>query len=53
MSDEQTTAFHRIKIRVAALIFDGDDVALIRRTNDRGVDHYSLPRGNVEPNEWL
>lgn len=52
MTDEQT-AFHRIKIRVAALIFDGDDVALIRRTNNAGVDHYSLPGGNVEPAEPL
>ncbi|MFI8265485.1 NUDIX hydrolase [Streptomyces sp. NPDC085665] len=53
MTNGETAAFHRIKIRVAALIFDGQDVALIRRTNDRGMTHYSLPGGNVEPAEHL
>ncbi|MFJ3861525.1 NUDIX hydrolase [Streptomyces sp. NPDC090085] len=53
MTDGESTLFHRIKIRVAALIFDGQDVALIRRTNDRGMTHYSLPGGNVEPAEPL
>ncbi|WP_405977040.1 NUDIX hydrolase [Streptomyces sp. NBC_00158] len=46
-------AFHRIKIRVAGLVVDGRDVALIRRTNARGATHYSLPGGNVEPAEPL
>ncbi|MER7825857.1 NUDIX hydrolase [Streptomyces sp. NPDC096097] len=53
MTNGELPAFHRIKIRVAALIFDGQDVALIRRTNDRGMTHYSLPGGNVEPAEPL
>ncbi|MEU3727173.1 NUDIX hydrolase [Streptomyces sp. NPDC031705] len=53
MTDDGAAAFHRIKIRVAALVFDGQDVALIRRTNDRGATHYSLPGGNVEPAEPL
>ncbi|MFF3326935.1 NUDIX hydrolase [Streptomyces sp. NPDC002889] len=43
----------RIKVRFAALIFDGEDGALIRRTNNQGTDHYSLPGGNVEPAEPL
>lgn len=47
------SAFHKIKVRVAALVFDGDEVALIRRINDQGVAHYSLPGGNVEPAEPL
>lgn len=45
--------FHRIKIRVAAAIFHGGDIALIRRTNSSGITHYSLPGGNVEPAEGL
>ncbi|WCD84220.1 hypothetical protein KPP03845_100541 [Streptomyces xanthophaeus] len=53
MTNSEPTAFHRIKIRVAALVFDGEDVALIRRTNDQGTSHYSLPGGNVEPSEPL
>ncbi|MFE0916035.1 MULTISPECIES: NUDIX hydrolase [unclassified Streptomyces] len=53
MTNGEPTAFDRIKIRVAALIFDGQDVALIRRTNDHGMTHYSLPGGNVEPAEPL
>ncbi|MFE9636384.1 NUDIX hydrolase [Streptomyces sp. NPDC006463] len=53
MTDGGPTSFHRIKIRVAALVFDGQDVALIRRTNERGMTHYSLPGGNVEPAEPL
>jgi 8-oxo-dGTP diphosphatase len=47
------SAFHKIKIRVAALVFEGDEVALIRRINDEGVAHHSLPGGNVEPAEPL
>lgn len=44
--------FSRIKIRTGALVFCGDDVALIRR--DRaGSTHYTLPGGNVEDGEDL
>ncbi|MFJ3875940.1 NUDIX hydrolase [Streptomyces sp. NPDC090077] len=53
MADGGPAAFHRIKIRVAGLVLDGRDVALIRRTNDLGKTHYSLPGGNVEPAEPL
>ncbi|MFI9808606.1 NUDIX hydrolase [Streptomyces sp. NPDC052301] len=42
--------FARIKIRVAAALFDGDEVALIHRTRS-GQDHYTLPGGNVESGE--
>lgn len=45
--------FHHIKIRVAAAVFDGDDVALVRRVKPTGASHYSLPGGNVEPGEDL
>jgi len=42
--------FSRIKIRTGALVFCGEDVALIRRDRPAG-SHYS-PRGsNVEPAE--
>lgn len=42
--------FSRIKIRAGALVFCGDDVALIRR--DRlSSSHYTPPGGNVEPGE--
>ncbi|MET7718480.1 NUDIX hydrolase [Streptomyces sp. NPDC005407] len=44
-------AFSRIKIRVGAVVFHSDDVALIRRTNAAGIDHYALPGGNVESGE--
>ncbi|GGN45207.1 NUDIX domain-containing protein [Streptomyces fuscichromogenes] len=52
-STEQPTAkFSRIKIRTGALVFCGDQVALIRR--DRaGSTHYTPPGGNVEPGEDL
>ncbi|MGW6981106.1 NUDIX hydrolase [Streptomyces sp. NPDC054932] len=53
MTNNEAAAFHRIKIRIAALVFDGQDVALIRRTNNQGMTHYSLPGGNVEPAEPL
>ncbi|MFD9726010.1 NUDIX hydrolase [Streptomyces sp. NPDC059072] len=44
--------FSRIKIRTGALVFCGDDVALIRR--DRaGSTHYTPPGGNVEDGEDL
>ncbi|MDI3405587.1 NUDIX domain-containing protein [Streptomyces cavernicola] len=42
--------FTRIKIRVAAALFNGDEAALIHRTKD-GQDQYTLPGGNVEPRE--
>ncbi|MCP2334747.1 NUDIX hydrolase [Actinomadura rupiterrae] len=44
--------FHRIKLRVGALVFHGDEVALIRRPRAGAVLH-SLPGGNVEPAEDL
>ncbi|MFJ6492024.1 NUDIX domain-containing protein [Streptomyces californicus] len=44
--------FSRIKIRTGALVFCGNDVALIRR--DRaGSTHYTPPGGNVEHGEDL
>ncbi|MGW6569695.1 NUDIX domain-containing protein [Streptomyces sp. NPDC054975] len=42
--------FHRIKIRVAALIFNGDEVALIKRVKN-GTEQYTVPGGNVDPGE--
>lgn len=42
--------FTHIKIRVAAALFNGDEIALIRRTKN-GQDQYTLPGGNVEPGE--
>ncbi|MEC4575020.1 NUDIX domain-containing protein [Streptomyces virginiae] len=51
-SPAQAVPFSRIKIRTAALVFCGDEVALIRR--DRGGSvHYSPPGGNVEDGEDL
>jgi 8-oxo-dGTP pyrophosphatase MutT (NUDIX family) len=51
-ADGAPTRFSRIKIRTGAVIFCGDDVALIRR--DRaGSMHYTPPGGNVEPGEDL
>ncbi|MEU9115926.1 NUDIX domain-containing protein [Streptomyces sp. NPDC048483] len=44
--------FSRIAIRTAALVFCGDDVALIRRDRPAGV-LYSVPGGNVEDGESL
>ncbi|MFF3013435.1 NUDIX domain-containing protein [Streptomyces sp. NPDC057939] len=44
------TPFSRIKVRVGALVFCGDDVALIRRDRD-GSTHYTPPGGNVEDGE--
>lgn len=44
--------FSRIKIRTAALVFCGDEVALIRRDRAGSV-HYSPPGGNVEDGEDL
>ncbi|MGW6569258.1 NUDIX hydrolase [Streptomyces sp. NPDC054975] len=42
--------FHRIKIRVAALIFNGDEIALIKRVKN-GTEQYTVPGGNVDPGE--
>ncbi|MFB6836203.1 NUDIX domain-containing protein [Streptomyces sp. NPDC056361] len=44
--------FHRIKIRVAALIFNGDEIALIKRVKN-GTEQYTVPGGNVDPGEPL
>jgi 8-oxo-dGTP pyrophosphatase MutT (NUDIX family) len=44
--------FSRVKIRTAALVFCGDEVAVIRRQR-RGSVHYSLPGGNAECGEGL
>lgn len=44
--------FSRVKIRVGALVFCGDEVALIRRDRPGSV-HYTPPGGNVEPGEDL
>ncbi|MFD1935105.1 NUDIX hydrolase [Nonomuraea mangrovi] len=49
---EHAAAFTRIKIRTGALVFCGDDVALIRRDRANSV-HYTPPGGNVEPGEDL
>ncbi|MEU1789180.1 NUDIX hydrolase [Streptomyces sparsogenes] len=42
--------FTRIKIRVAAALFNGAEIALIHRIKN-GQDQYTLPGGNVEPGE--
>ncbi|MEV6332226.1 NUDIX hydrolase [Streptomyces sp. NPDC051909] len=44
--------FHRIKIRVAALISNGDEIALIKRVKN-GTEQYTVPGGNVDPGEPL
>ncbi|GLY79211.1 hypothetical protein Airi01_074780 [Actinoallomurus iriomotensis] len=44
--------FARIKIRVGALVFCGNDVALIRRDRP-GSTHFTPPGGNVEHGEDL
>ncbi|MFF6873143.1 NUDIX domain-containing protein [Streptomyces sp. NPDC012450] len=44
--------FSRIKIRTGALVFCGDDVALIRRDHADST-HYTPPGGNVEHGEDL
>ncbi|MFJ3762557.1 NUDIX domain-containing protein [Streptomyces sp. NPDC090080] len=51
---EQLTAapFSRIKIRTGALVFCGDEVALIRRDRSDST-HYTPPGGNVEHGEDL
>ncbi|MFD9271265.1 NUDIX domain-containing protein [Streptomyces goshikiensis] len=45
-------SFSRIKIRTGALVFCGDDVALIRRDRADSI-HYTPPGGNVEDGEDL
>ncbi|MFF4582116.1 NUDIX domain-containing protein [Streptomyces sp. NPDC001373] len=49
---EPPTPFSRIRIRVGALVFCGDEVALIRRDRAGSV-HYTPPGGNVEDGEDL
>ncbi|MCX5402663.1 NUDIX domain-containing protein [Streptomyces sp. NBC_00335] len=50
--EKQTVPFSRIKIRTGAVIFCGDDVALIRRDRADST-HYTSPGGNVEDGEDL
>lgn len=52
MTDPTSTPFSRVKIRTGALVFCGDDVALIRRDRPTG-SHYTPPGGNVEAGEDL
>jgi 8-oxo-dGTP diphosphatase len=47
-----SASFSVVKIRTGALVFCGDDVALIRRDRPTG-SHYTPPGGNVEPAEDL
>ncbi|MEU1729264.1 NUDIX hydrolase [Nonomuraea sp. NPDC005692] len=44
--------FSRVAIRVGALVFCGDEVALIRRDRPSG-SHYTPPGGGVHPGEDL
>ncbi|MEU6933353.1 NUDIX domain-containing protein [Streptomyces sp. NPDC046374] len=48
----QPQPFSKLKIRVAALVYCGDDVALLRRDRPDSV-HYTPIGGNVEPGEDL
>ncbi|MGC0312086.1 NUDIX hydrolase [Kitasatospora acidiphila] len=50
---EPVPAFSHVKIRVGALVFCGDEVALIRRERPGGVRFFTPPGGNVEPGEDL
>ncbi|MET9296181.1 NUDIX domain-containing protein [Streptomyces sp. NPDC003077] len=50
--DAAPTPFSHIKIRVGALVFCGDDVALIRRDRPDAT-HYTTIGGNVEEGEPL
>ncbi|WP_314613545.1 NUDIX domain-containing protein [Streptomyces stackebrandtii] len=50
--DTAADPFSRIKIRTGALVFCGDDVALIRRDRPDST-HYTPPGGNVEHGEDL
>lgn len=47
MADPTTKPFARVKIRTGALVFCGDDIALIRRDRSTG-SHYTPPGGNVD-----
>jgi 8-oxo-dGTP diphosphatase len=49
---DPTTPFSRVKIRTGALVFCGDDIALIRRDRPTG-SHYTPPGGNVNTGEHL
>jgi 8-oxo-dGTP diphosphatase len=51
-STTEPVPFSRVKIRVGALVFCGNEVALIRRDRPGSV-HYTPPGGNVEPGEDL
>ncbi|USY17000.1 NUDIX hydrolase [Nocardiopsis exhalans] len=51
-SPDEPAPFSRVKIRVGALVFCGNEVALIRRDRPSSV-HYTPPGGNVEPGEDL
>ncbi|GAA4976162.1 NUDIX hydrolase [Nonomuraea thailandensis] len=46
------TPYSCVKIRTGALVFCGEDVALIRRDRPTG-SHYTVPGGNVHPGEDL
>lgn len=53
MTEQQQPApFSRLKVRVGAVIFCGDEVALIRRSRPTSV-HYTPPGGNLETGEDL
>lgn len=49
---DPTTPFSRVRIRTGALVFCGDDIALIRRDRPTG-SHYTPPGGNVNAGEDL
>ncbi|MGW5689034.1 NUDIX domain-containing protein [Nonomuraea sp. NPDC003754] len=49
---DSTTPFSHVKIRTGALVFCGNDVALIRRDRPTG-SHYTPPGGNVNTREDL
>lgn len=51
-TDSTALPFTRIKIRVGALVFCGDEVALIRRDRPEST-HFTPPGGNVEHGEDL
>ncbi|MFI0445851.1 NUDIX hydrolase [Actinomadura sp. 6N118] len=52
LPDAMAAPFSRIKIRVGAMVFCGDEVALIRRDRLEST-HYIPPGGNVEHGEDL
>lgn len=49
---EAEVPFVRIKVRVGALVFCGNDIALIRRGHPTSL-HYTPPGGNLEAGEDL